>query len=180
VVLRDVHRQCRYIISAAYTERCTAFVHANPRPISTRAANRQDYRVRVQKNLVVCAPALDSMRASTRAHAARRITGVCMCACFNLLSCSDRGRGTNAAQASVLVSRIPSTFSLVAPRDTARFTLSLIPSPPPCLVTGTVVGRTRARGRCQGESRPIALPLCQPGALVKCFSSRIMTRSARL
>jgi len=172
VVLRDVHRQCRYIISVAYTERCTAFVHANSRPISTRAANQQDYRVRVQKNLVVCAPALNSMRVSTRARARthRCETHYCVCVCvcvcvcgcvgvwvcvyFNLLSCSDRGRGTNAAQASVLVSRIPSTSSPVASRDTARFTLSLIPADPSMSRGGSDGGANSGTWAVSGRVTP--------------------------
>jgi len=100
VVLRDVHRQCRYIISVAYTERCTAFVHANSRPISTRAANQQDYRVRVQKNLVVCAPALNSMRVSTRARARthRCETHYCVCVCV----CGYVGVGVCVFQSLIL------------------------------------------------------------------------------
>lgn len=78
----------------------------------------------------------------------------------------------NATRVSVLVSRTPHSLASL------RFRASrLVPHP---RVGDDSGGELRHRGRCQTVPRPIALPLYQPGALVKCFSSRIMTRSARL
>ena len=90
-------------------------------------------------------------------------------------SCSGRGHGTNAAPVSVLVSRTPHPSVPAIPRVprhrgtphlTARY--------------NAIVGIVVRGGRSQFRPRPVPLPVYQPGALVKCFSSRIMTRSARL
>lgn len=154
----------------------SADLHTRGQPTRTTAYARK-------KIPVVCAPAT-GQHTSGHARARAPLRERTLLCAFDLLSCFDRGRGTNAVRDSVLVSRTPpTTFPLAVPRATARFTSSLIP--PPLLLlrrdaAAIVVGRTRVRGRCRIESRPSALPLYQPGALVKCFSSRIMTRSARL
>lgn len=68
-----------------------------------------------------------------------------------------------------------------SPRRAARFRAFHVESCSTTLVqTASAEGWARIRRRCQVELRPNELPLYQPGALVKCFSSRIMTRSARL
>lgn len=100
-----------------------------------------------------------------------------LCASCVSSSYSHRGHGMNAARVSVLVSRTPPLPRLVARRDSAR-RVRLVPPPPACRWRWW--REVQARRRRQAGPRPIALPLYQPGALVKCFSSRIMTRSARL
>lgn len=91
-------------------------------------------------------------------------------------SCSDRGRETNAAPVSVLVSRTPHPSVPAIQRVPQR--CGTPHHAARCAVA--TVGAAVPGGRCQFVPRPVALPVYQPGALVKCFSSRIMTRSARL
>lgn len=90
-------------------------------------------------------------------------------------SCSGRGHGTNAAPVSVLVSRTPHPSVPAIPRvPRHRGTPHLAAR------YNAIVGIVVRGGRSQFRPRPVPLPVYQPGALVKCFSSRIMTRSARL
>lgn len=90
-------------------------------------------------------------------------------------SCSGRGHGTNAAPVSVLVSRTPHPLVPAIPRvPRHRGTPHLAAR------YNAIVGIVVRGGRSQFRPRPVPLPVYQPGALVKCFSSRIMTRSARL